>query len=214
MTIFQQVFCSPWEDAFPRSRDFRPSPGAVGAELRGSPPRDGARQARSAVLRHSAGTERDLPGTGLAAVPSLRLRSLHGGHLPLLRPRGGWVNPTPYQEHCILCKSPGGGGGGTSTLTVTGTCRWTGYDFAIITIDTGYLNRHNWLLADYSVYHRVASQPTMFMTDPRSRHQRWCVRDATDFYECKLSVKRNLSLVQSYIHWNSLHQNDSYLDTY
>ena len=46
----------------------------------------------------------------------------------------------------------------TSILTVTGTCRWTGYDFAVITIDTGYLNRPNWLLADYSFYHRVASQ--------------------------------------------------------
>ena len=29
----------------------------------------------------------------------------------------------------------------------------------------------------------------------------------------KLSVKRNLSLFQSDIHWNPLHQNDSYLDT-
>ena len=29
----------------------------------------------------------------------------------------------------------------------------------------------------------------------------------------KLSVKRNLSLLQSDIHWNPLHQNDSYLDT-
>ena len=29
-----------------------------------------------------------------------------------------------------------------------------------------------------------------------------------------LSVKRNLSLLQSEIHWNPLHQNDSYLDTY
>ena len=33
------------------------------------------------------------------------------------------------------------GEGGTTILTVTGTCRWTGYDFAVITIDTGYLNR-------------------------------------------------------------------------
>ena len=79
---------------------------------------------------------------------------------------------------CNVGPPPPGGGGGTSILTVTGTCRWTGYDFAVITIDTGYLNRPNWLLADYSVYHRVASQPTMFMTGPRSRHQRRCVRDA------------------------------------
>ena len=62
-----------------------------------------------------------------------------------------------------------------------GTCRWTGYDFPVITIDTGYLNRPNWLLAGYSVYHMVASQPTIFMTGPRSRHHRRCVRDATDF---------------------------------
>ena len=64
------------------------------------------------------------------------------------------------------------GGGALPLLTVVGTCRWTGYDFPVITIDTGYLNRPNWLLAGYSVYHRVASQPTMFMTGPQSRHQR------------------------------------------
>ena len=85
------------------------------------------------------------------------------------------------------------GGGGTSILTVTGTCRWTGCDFAVINIGTGYLNRPNWLLAGYSVYHRVASrasQPTMFMTGPRSRHQRPRVRDATEFYECMMIHSR------------------------
>ena len=76
-----------------------------------------------------------------------------------------------------------GGGGGTSILKVSGTCRWTGYDFAIIAIKTGCLNQPNhWhrvsksaYLAtgtDYSVYHRVAFPPTMFMTGPRSRHRR------------------------------------------
>ena len=30
--------------------------------------------------------------------------------------------------------------------------------FTVINIGTGYLNRPNWLLAGYSVYHRVASQ--------------------------------------------------------
>ena len=87
------------------------------------------------------------------------------------------LHPTPF---------PGVGGGGTSILKVTGTCRWTGYDFAVINISTGYLvallqssilaqgiscgplavinigtgylNRPNWLLAGYSVYHRVAFQ--------------------------------------------------------
>ena len=44
-------------------------------------------------------------------------------------------------------------------MTVVGTCRWTGYDFPIINIGTGYLNWPNSLLACYSVYHRVASQP-------------------------------------------------------
>ena len=29
--------------------------------------------------------------------------------------------------------------------------------FTVINIDTGYLNRPNWLLVGYSVYHRVAS---------------------------------------------------------
>ena len=32
-------------------------------------------------------------------------------------------------------------------------------------------------------------------------------------YNSKLSVKRNLLLLQSDIHWNPLHQNYSYLDT-
>ena len=45
---------------------------------------------------------------------------------------------------------------------------------AVINIGTGYLHRPNRLLAGYSVYHRVASQPTMFMTGPRSGHQRRC----------------------------------------
>ena len=73
--------------------------------------------------------------------------------------------------------------GGTSILKVSGTCRWTGYDFAIIAIKTGCLNQPNYwhrvsksaYLAtgtDYSVYHRVAFPPTMFMTGPRSRHRR------------------------------------------
>ena len=39
----------------------------------------------------------------------------------------------------VALNTPGGGGGGTSILKVTGTCRWTGYDFAVINIGTGYL---------------------------------------------------------------------------
>ena len=39
---------------------------------------------------------------------------------------------------CRAAVGPGGGGG-TSILKVTGTCRWTGYDFAVINISTGYL---------------------------------------------------------------------------
>ena len=69
-----------------------------------------------------------------------------------------------------LLPPPPGGGGGTSILKVSGTCRWTGYDFAIIAIKTGCLNQPNhWhrvsksaYLAtgtDYSVYHRVVSRP-------------------------------------------------------
>ena len=82
-----------------------------------------------------------------------------------------------------LLLKPGGGGGGTSILKMSGTCRWQGYDFAIIAIKTRCLNQPNhWhrvsksaYLAtgtDYSVYHRVAFPPTMFMTGPRSRHRR------------------------------------------
>ena len=97
-----------------------------------------------------------------------------------------------YKMHVVKLCILGGGGGALPllNLTVVGTCRWTGYDFPVITIDTGYLNRPNWLLAGYSVYHRVASQPTMFMTGPRSRHQRRCVPDATDFYECLMIHNR------------------------
>ena len=54
--------------------------------------------------------------------------------------------------------------------------------FTVINIDTGYLNRPKWLLTGYSAYHRVAfraSQPTMFMTGPRSRHQQRCVACGT-----------------------------------
>ena len=94
------------------------------------------------------------------------------------------------------------GGTGTSIIDggQVGTCRWTGYDFPVINIGTGYLNRPNWLLAGYSVYHRVASQPTMFMTGPRSRHQRRCVRDATDFeffvsFYCKTTIGQGISEV-------------------
>ena len=72
-----------------------------------------------------------------------------------------------------------GGGGALPLLTVMGKCRWTGYDFPVINIDTAYLNRPNSLLVGYSVYQRIASQPTMFMTGPRSWHQRRCVQDAT-----------------------------------
>ena len=69
--------------------------------------------------------------------------------------------------------------------------RWTGYDFPVLTIDTWYLIRPNWLLAGYSVYHRVGFQPTIFMRGPRSRHQRRCVRDATYFfYECMMIHSR------------------------
>ena len=96
--------------------------------------------------------------------------------------------------HLFIRPVPGGrGGGGTSILTMTGTCRWTGYDFAVINIGTGYLNRPIWLLADYSVYHMVTFQPPMFMTGPGSRHQRRCVRDATNFYECMMIHSRTES---------------------
>ena len=47
---------------------------------------------------------------------------------------------------------------------------------AVINIGTGYLNRPNWLRAGYSVYGLLprASSPPMFMTGPRSGHQRRC----------------------------------------
>ena len=83
--------------------------------------------------------------------------------------------------------------------------------FTVINIGTRYLNRPNWLLAGYSVYHRVATQgfpagfpahniydrpansapcgtPTMFMTGPQayelgtSRGDA-CVQDAHNVYD-------------------------------
>ena len=45
------------------------------------------------------------------------------------------------------------GGGGTSILKVSGTCRWQGYDFAIIAIKTGCLNQPNhWHRVSKSAY--------------------------------------------------------------
>ena len=95
-----------------------------------------------------------------------------------------------------------GGGGALPYWRWRGRAAGQGMIFTVIHIGTGYLNRPNWLLAGYSVYHRVASRAshlvpspqclwqahdlgtsdgacgtTMFMTGPRSRHQRRCVRD-------------------------------------
>ena len=88
--------------------------------------------------------------------------------------------------------------GAPPLLTVIGTCRWTGYDFAghqywhrvsnrpnvVITIDTGYQIGLMWSspltqgikigLLGYGgllVYHRITC-PSCFMTDPRSGRRR------------------------------------------
>ena len=53
---------------------------------------------------------------------------------------------------------PGGGGGALPLLKVGGRAAGHGMIFTIISIGIGYLNRPNWLLAGYSVYHRVVSQ--------------------------------------------------------
>ena len=48
---------------------------------------------------------------------------------------------------------PPGGGGGALLLKVSGTCRWTGYDFAIIAIKTGCLIQPNhWHRVSKSAY--------------------------------------------------------------
>ena len=100
--------------------------------------------------------------------------SLHT-YVPPPPPRSTELEKIPWSS-----TPPGGGGGVLPLLKVVGTCGWTGYDFPVINIGTGYLNRPNWLLVGYSVYHRVASQATIFMTGPRSRHvQRRCVRGGT-----------------------------------
>ena len=85
----------------------------------------------------------------------------NNNNLPPSKKKKSRITPFAYTicvREQVLLEGGGlrsGGGGGTSILKVTGTCRWTGYNFAVINIGTGYLNR---LLADYSVYHRVASQ--------------------------------------------------------
>ena len=93
-----------------------------------------------------------------------------------------------------------------------------GMIFTVIHIGTGYLNRPNWLLAGYSIYHRVASRlpsrvpsPQCLWQGSQSRHQRrsardhnvydrhaipaiWHqrrrARDAADFYECMMIHSR------------------------
>ena len=136
------------------------------------------------------------------------LQKVWGGGEYLYRPSphpkkwggGGYIPPSPspgiyasanVSIHQILLNtefSARGGGGYFHYWRWWGRAAGQGMIFTVINIDTGYLNRPNWLLAGYSVYHRVASrasqpgsQPTMFMTGPRSRHQRRCVRDVTDF---------------------------------
>ena len=74
-----------------------------------------------------------------------RLRVLHCYiHPVLLYGSEAWTITSHLRKRLESCEmwflSPGGGGGGsTSILKVTGTCRWTGYNFAIINISTGYL---------------------------------------------------------------------------
>ena len=49
------------------------------------------------------------------------------------------------------------GGGALPYWRWRGRAAGQGMIFTVIHIGTGYLNRHNWLLTGYSVYHRVAS---------------------------------------------------------
>ena len=111
------------------------------------------------------------------------------------------TNKETHENHheilgCCPGGSPGsrpGGGGGHFHIDGDGDVPLDGQGMILRSSPltcTGYLNRPNWLLADYSVYHRVASQPTMFMTGPRFPPQRRCVRDATAFYECLMIHSR------------------------
>ena len=119
---------------------------------------------------------------------------------------------------------PPGGGGALPHWRWRGRAAEQGMIFTVIHIDTGYLNRPNWLLAGYSVYHRVASRAshrvpspqclwqardlgtsdgacgtTMFMTGPRSRNQ---LRDGERgtqhiFYECIYDTQENRESVRT-----------------
>ena len=57
-----------------------------------------------------------------------------------------------------ICWVPRGGGGALPYWRWRGRAAGQGMIFTVIHIDTWYLNRPNWLLAGYSVYHRVASR--------------------------------------------------------
>ena len=96
---------------------------------------------------------------------------------------------------------PPGGGGYFHYWRWLGRAAGQGMIFTVINIDTGYLN--NWLLAGYSVYHRVASRashPTMFMTGPaisapatvRAGRNRF--RVFISFY-CKTTIGQGISEV-------------------
>ena len=81
-----------------------------------------------------------------------------------------WIERPCRSYTMYIAPSPGGGGYFHYWRWV-GTCRWTGYDFHGHQYwHIGYLNRPNWLLVGYSVYHRVASparasQPTVHVYD-------------------------------------------------
>ena len=133
-------------------------------------------------------------------------------------PLSNKIFPAALWRWAVLIKSvptgekgvySGGGGGGTLPYwRWRGRAAGQGMIFTVIHIDTGYLNRPNWLLAGYSAYHRVASRasagfpahnvydrpaisaPATVRAGPQFVYNRPAisapatrVRDATDFYE-------------------------------
>ena len=76
-----------------------------------------------------------------------------------------------FKKHIL----PGGGGGRALPYwRWRGRAAGQGMIFMVIHIDTRYLNRPNWLLAGYSVYHKVASRVSHRVPSPQCL---WQARD-------------------------------------
>ena len=90
-----------------------------------------------------------------------------------VEPRYNEVLGTPMKITLLYQVSyPGGGGGGGTSIIdgggnvhAAGQGRTTGYDFPVITIETGYLNRPNWLLRATPFITGLLPSPHVYVYD-------------------------------------------------